>query len=185
MNILTGDDTEAIRKFRHEALPTFGVGKDHGKDEWRSIIRQLYALGVIALDIAAYGRWTVTDYGRRVLKGAERVELRTASPREMKKRDARKRAGAIFQQTGQAALSDDETRVFEALKALRLQLAKANNVPAYVVFPDRTLIEMARARPATLPALGQIHGVGAAKLERYGESFLAALRGQAAHVGTP
>jgi ATP-dependent DNA helicase RecQ len=175
VSILTGEDTEAVKKFRHDTLPTFGVGKDQAKEDWRSVIRQLYALGVISLDIAGYGRWTVTDCGRRVLKGAERVELRTRGLRETGKREARKRAAAIFGQAPQTVLADADADLLAALKGLRLRIAKAENVPAYVVFPDRTLIEMARERPATLDALARIHGVGAAKLERYGSRFLEAL----------
>ena len=182
VNILVGDGTEAVRKFRHDALPTFGVGGDRTKQEWRSVVRQLYALGVISLDIAGYGRWTVTDIGRRVLKGTERIELRAGDLRPASKRDARKKAAAVFGQPPQTALADGDARLFEALKALRLRFARAENVPAYVIFPDRTLIEMARAKPATLPDLARIHGVGTAKLGRYGASFLDALRG---HLTTP
>jgi ATP-dependent DNA helicase RecQ len=176
VSILTGEDTEAVKRFHHDALPTFGVGKDRTREDWRSVIRQLYAVGVISLDIAGYGRWTVTDCGRRVLKGAERVELRTRGLRETSKRETRKRAAAVFGQAPQTALADADADVLAALKGLRLRIAKAENVPAYVVFPDRTLIEMAREKPATLDALARIHGVGAAKLDRYGSRFLEALK---------
>jgi superfamily II DNA helicase RecQ len=73
-NVLIGEDTEAILKFGHDRLPTFGVGKEYGKQEWRSIFRQLHGAGIVALDITGYGTWTVTDAGRRVLKGADKVD---------------------------------------------------------------------------------------------------------------
>src|SRR6202041_1460408 len=74
--ILVGDATEAIRRFGHERLPTFGVGKEFGEQEWRSIFRQLHGAGIVALDISGYGSWSGTDAGRRVLKGADKVTLR-------------------------------------------------------------------------------------------------------------
>ena len=92
VNLLSGEETEAIQKFGHQRLPTFGVGKEHGKQEWRSIFRQLHGAGIIALDMAAFGRWTVTEAGRRVLKGAAKIELRkdTLKPAGRKGRTRRR-----------------------------------------------------------------------------------------------
>src|ERR1700694_2102636 len=111
-NVLIGEHSEAIEKFGHERLPTFGVGKEYGKQEWRSIFRQLHGSGVIALDITGHGTWSVTEAGRRVLKGAAKVTLR----KDTLKPATRKTARAV---TNAAALADGapgDTALFEALR---------------------------------------------------------------------
>jgi ATP-dependent DNA helicase RecQ len=168
VNLLTGEETEAIQKFGHERLRTFGVGKEHGKQEWRSIFRQLHGAGIIALDMAAHGRWTVTEAGRRVLKGEASIELR---------KDTLKPAGRKAERAAALAIGTDvDPLLFEALKKRRLELAKAQHVPAYVVFADRTLLDMAQRKPATPAEMSQVHGVGEAKLRQYGEVFLDVIR---------
>ncbi|MCC7272142.1 MAG: RecQ family ATP-dependent DNA helicase, partial [Alphaproteobacteria bacterium] len=171
--ILTGSETEAVKRWGHERLPTFGVGRDRDTDTWRSIFRQIYAAGLISLDIVQHGRWTVTDAGRRVLRGAERIELRS----EILKRRAKGKAPAAG---AAAAPSPGDEGLLAALKALRLELARGQGVPAYVVFPDRSLLDMAARRPASLDAMRQVHGVGEAKIARYGEAFLEVVRRHAA-----
>jgi len=165
--ILIGDLTENVQKYNHDRLPTFGVGKDRRNVEWRSIFRQISALGLIGQDMMEHGRWFVTDEGRRVLKGQQRIELRRdlAAPARGSRRE--KRAAAASTVVGEA-----DTRLLGALKALRAKLAQAQKVPAYVVFSDRTLIELATHRPDSARAMREIHGVGDAKLERYGTAFL-------------
>jgi ATP-dependent DNA helicase RecQ len=175
-NVLLGERSEAIGKFGHDRLPTFGVGKEYERQEWRSIFRQLYAAGIIALDITGYGTWTVTDAGRRVLKGAAKMELRTDTLKPATRKAARAAAKA-------AALADGspgDTALFEALRRRRSELAKEQRVPAYVVFADKTLIDMARRKPATAAEMSAVHGVGEAKLRQYGETFLEAIRQHAA-----
>jgi ATP-dependent DNA helicase RecQ len=165
--ILTGDLTENVQKYNHERLPTFGVGKDRKAGEWRSIFRQISALGLIAQDMMEHGRWYVTDEGRLVLKGLQRIELRKdmAAPAKGSKRE--KRAAASAAVTGEA-----DAALLANLKTLRARLAQAQRVPAYVVFSDRTLIELATHRPVSLASMREIHGVGDTKLERYGAAFL-------------
>jgi ATP-dependent DNA helicase RecQ len=178
-NILLGEHSEAVGKFGHDRLPTFGVGKEYDRQEWRSIFRQLYAAGIIALDITGYGTWTVTDAGRRVLKGAARMELRT----DTLKPATRKTARAAARAANAAALADGspgDTALFEALRRRRSELAKEQRVAAYVVFADRTLIDMARRKPKTTAEMGAVHGVGEAKLRQYGDIFLDAIRQHAA-----
>jgi ATP-dependent DNA helicase RecQ len=172
VNLLTGEETEAIQKFGHDKLRTFGVGKEHGKQEWRSIFRQLHGAGIIALDLAAYGRWTVTEAGRAVLKGAAKIELRkdTLKPTGRKAERAAANAQAL------AVGADGDPILFEALKKRRLELAKTQRVPAYVVFADRTLLDMAQRKPATEAEMSKVHGVGEAKLRQYGEVFLEVIR---------
>jgi ATP-dependent DNA helicase RecQ len=171
INLLLGEQTEAIRNFRHDALPTFGVGKEHNRNEWRSIFRQLYAAGMLSLDITGYGRWTIQPAGRAVLKGQARIELRQQAATAPGKKAARKAAAATTLGEGSA-----DHALFEALRARRSTLAKAQAVPAYVVLPDRSLLEMARSKPATLREMGGIHGVGETKLKLYGEEFLDVIR---------
>ena len=169
--IVRGEETGRIRRFGHHRLPTFGVGADRSKQEWRGIVRQLYAAGCLTLEIADHGRWSMTDEGRAVMRGQRRFEMRrdaATSPRPRRARAAEAAPRA-------AALPVEDAALFEALKALRRRLAEEEDVPAYVVFPDRTLIELADARPATRDAMRGVHGVGAVKLEKYGDAFLAAI----------
>jgi ATP-dependent DNA helicase RecQ len=172
VNVLVGEASDAILRFGHDCLPTFGAGKEHGRQEWRSIFRQLHAAGIISLDITGYGSWKVTDAGRGVLKGTAAVELRTDALKPATRKAARAAANA-------AALAEAEggdPRLFEALKRRRLQLAKEQRVPAYVVFADKSLIDMARLKPTTTAGMSAVHGVGDAKLKQYGEVFLDVIR---------
>jgi ATP-dependent DNA helicase RecQ len=175
-NVLTGDDTEAIQKFGHDCLPTFGVGKEFGKQEWRSIFRQLHGAGIIALDITGYGSWTVTEAGRRVLKGAAKIPLRKDTLKPATRKTARAAANAAALAGGSAA----DTALFEALRRRRSELAKEQRVAAYVVFADKTLIDMVVRKPTTVAEMSAVHGVGEAKLKQYGAVFLEAIRQHAA-----
>ena len=169
--ILTGDLTENVSKFNHDRLPTFGVGKDRKATDWRSIFRQLSAVGLIAQELMEHGRWRVTDEGWEVLKGGRRVELRkiVAAPAGKGSRRDRREATA-------AIVGDADVAMLDSLRALRTRLAREQNVPAYVVFSDRTLVELATHRPTTPAAMREIHGIGDTKLERYGSEFLAIIQ---------
>jgi ATP-dependent DNA helicase RecQ len=170
--ILRGERTDNVLKYNHDRLPTFGVGADRKSAEWRSVFRQLSATGLIAQDLMEHGRWWVTDEGRLVLKGQARIELRKdlAGPASTSARRERRPA-----MTSKIA-SDADVALLEALKALRTRLAQSQKVPAYVVFSDRTLIELATRRPSNSTAMREIHGIGDAKLERYGAPFLEVIR---------
>ncbi len=172
VSVLMGEETEAILRAGHESLKTFGAGKDRPKAAWRSLIRQVYALGLMQMDISAFGAFALTDRGWLVLKGQEKIELRadTFAPRETRKTRREKAADA-------AGVSADDP-LLAALKALRMQLAKAEQVPAYVVFSDKSLIDMALLKPRDLDGMRMVHGVGDAKLARYGEAFLEVVRKQ-------
>jgi ATP-dependent DNA helicase RecQ len=170
-NVLLGEHSEAVGKYGHDGLPTFGVGKEYDKKQWRSIFRQLHGAGVITLDITGYGTWKVTETGRRVLKGADKITLRTDSLKT-----GRKAARAA---ANSAALADGlpgDGELFEALRRRRSELAKQQRVAAYVVFADKTLIDMARRKPKTALEMAAVHGVGEAKLAQYGEVFLDVIR---------
>ena len=175
-NVLIGEDSDAILKFGHDRLPTFGVGKEYGKQEWRSIFRQLHGAGIVALDITGYGTWSVTEAGRRVLKGADQVTLRKDTLKPATRKNARAAANAAALAEGEAG----DSALFEALRQRRSELAKAQGVAAYVVFADKTLIDMARRKPATPAEMSAVHGVGEAKLRQYGAVFLDVIRLHAA-----
>jgi ATP-dependent DNA helicase RecQ len=174
--ILGGEASDAIVKFGHDRLPTFGVGKEFGAQEWRSIFRQLHGSGVIALDITGYGTWSVTEAGRRVLKGAEKITLRKDTLKPASRKTARAAANAAALADGAAG----DSALFEALRRRRSELAKAQRVAAYVVFADKTLIDMAQRKPRTAAEMSAVHGVGEAKLRQYGAVFLDAIREHAA-----
>jgi ATP-dependent DNA helicase RecQ len=176
VNILRGEATEAVRRYGHEALPTFGVGQEHSGAEWRSIFRQLYAAGLIALDLR-YGRWSITETGREVLRGRAKVELRRDVLRAA---GGRKKAAAP---TTVELVADAE--LLAKLKAVRGQLARVHSVPAYVIFADRTLIELAARQPSHVSELDAVHGIGETKRERYGQAFLDVIRRHSAGLPEP
>lgn len=167
VQLLLGNTTDAILRAEHDRLPTFGVGKDRDANAWRSIFRQLYGAGLIDLDIAGHGGWFITDTGRAVLRGQGRVEMRVESLSA--RRDRTKRGGSAM---AEVALPAADQRLLSALKDLRRQLANELQQPAYVIFSDRTLLELAAKRPTSLYRLTDIHGIGQAKLERFGQAFL-------------
>jgi len=173
--ILRGANTDRIRQFGHDKLPTFGVGKEYGAQEWRSIFRQLNGAGVITLDVTGYGTWSVSEAGRRVLKGSDKITLRKDTLKSGRKA-ARSSANAAALADG--AVGDPE--LFEALRKRRSELAKEQRVAAYVVFADKTLIDMVRLKPRNTSEMSMVHGVGEAKLRQYGAVFLDTIRQHAA-----
>ena len=172
IDVLRGKKSDKVERFGHDSLPSFGAGAERSANEWRSLIRQMIAAGFLWLDIGGYGGIGITEKGR-MLQGGEgefiyRKDTVVASPRAARTRD--RGDGPAEQQ-----LSERETALLGALKALRLEIAKKRKVPAYVVFHDRSLIEMARRRPRTEAEFAEIGGVGAARLEAFAEPFLAAI----------
>jgi ATP-dependent DNA helicase RecQ len=165
-NILAGKSTEAVLNHGHEQLKTFGVGKDRAPQDWRGVLRQLLSAKLIDHDREDRDRLIVTEEGRKVLKGETPFMLREDVLTPRPKRDRRPAPSA----------READGDLLVALKALRGAMARAANQPAYVIFPDRTLIEMAREKPSTLGDLGSVHGVGAAKLQKYGAAFLAVIK---------
>jgi ATP-dependent DNA helicase RecQ len=168
-DILRGSGTEKVLQAGHDELPTYGAGADRPKDEWRAMIRQLVASGFLRMDIGGYGGLMLTDKGRGLLRGEEVFRYRP----ETLKRGARKRSRASVDQ---ADLSHEDHSLLSALKELRLRLAREREVPAYVIFSDRSLADMAQRRPGSPDAMAEVHGVGAAKLREFGDVFLDAIR---------
>ena len=177
IDVLTGNRTERIAKLRHDRLTTFGVGQDLDAATWRSVTRQLLASGHLLPDPDGFGGLTVGPGSAAVLRGEREVVLR--KDRQTARRTGRRRRGEPSGQEGvfgaAPAVSDEDERLFQTLRALRSGIANELSVPPYVVFHDKTLREMVARRPASLDEMSHVAGVGAAKLERYGERFLAAL----------
>jgi ATP-dependent DNA helicase RecQ len=167
-DVLLGERTDTIKKNGHDALKTFGAGKDLPRRTWMTIVRQLFAAGVLTEASEEHGGFRLTEKGGDVLLGRERLALRSvpdAAPRRSRSAGAAAREG----------LDEGTSALFEHLRALRLTIAREEGVAAYVVFPDRTLIDMAQLRPATPDDMAAVQGVGAAKLKRYGDVFLQAI----------
>lgn len=169
IDVLLGKDQQRIKSFGHHHLPVFGIGQELGVDEWRSVFRQLIAMGFAAVDIAGHGGLRLTESARPVLRGEQRLDLRRDKVLAEMKPPALKSAKTQF------SGSDDDKLLWNALRAARSQIAKEQGVPPYVVFHDAALMEMVELRPNSLQVLGQINGVGEHKLAKYGEEFLKVL----------
>jgi ATP-dependent DNA helicase RecQ len=167
--VLRGERSEKVLRRGHDRLPTFGVGQEFSKGAWQSIFRQLLGLDLIRPDPARHGALRLTEAARPVLRGDRRLELRADSVR---------RAAARGERAPAALVAAEDEGLLATLRAKRRALADAAGVPAYVIFPDRTLAEMATRRPASLDAMRGIIGVGAVKLERFGPEFLAVITGE-------
>jgi ATP-dependent DNA helicase RecQ len=171
IDILTGNATDKVRQRGHDSLPTFGVGKEFSQRDWQAIFRQMMGHDLLRPDPERHGGLRVTDRARPVLKGEETVTLRRDTLKPAK-------AGPRVK----ALVSDEDAPLLSALKAKRRALAEAAQVPAYIIFTDRTLVEMTETRPATLDAMARINGVGAKKLDSYGRAFLDVINGAAPPV---
>jgi ATP-dependent DNA helicase RecQ len=166
IDLLLGNATPQITSWSHDQLPTFGVGEHLDKRTWRSVVRQLVAAGLLTVDVDGYGGLELGREARALMRGEMSIELRRDPKASKKAKRKSQKKGAILLE------KPEDQELFEALRQLRLELARRQKVPPYVVFSDRTLIEMAAARPGDNMALREVHGVGDAKLERYGQVFL-------------
>ncbi|MEX5730055.1 ATP-dependent DNA helicase RecQ [Rhodovulum iodosum] len=175
VDILTGTTTDKVRARRHDQLPTFGVGREFDRKGWQAVFRQMMGRDLVRPDPERHGALRMTAAARPILKGEEAIELR---------RDTIRAAGRA-RPAVKALVSDEDAPLLSALKARRRAFAEAARVPAYVIFNDRTLIEMAETRPQTLDEMARIGGVGAKKLERYGAAFLEIVTGAASETPHP
>ncbi len=166
--VLCGEATDALKRHGHDTIKTFGAGRDRDKRAWSTTVRQLYAAGALAEASEEHGGFRLTQKGEAILFGRERIALRPpASAAPKGRRDRRQARDTRF-----AGLDELTSALFEALRAVRLGLARQEGVAAYIIFPDRTLIEMAEQRPGTLDEMRRIQGVGDRKLAAYGAAFL-------------
>ena len=170
IDILRGMQTEKLLKARHDNLPAYGAGSDLRKQEWASIIRQLVAAGFLRLDVQGYGGLGITPKGEDLMRGGESFRYRQDTLQ--KSRASKRRTRDL---AADAELPEADTALLNALRAQRLSIAKERGVPAYVVFTDRTLVDMARRKPATIDEFSEVHGVGATKLRDFADIFLAVI----------
>ena len=173
IDILRGTETEKIVRAGHDRLPTFGTGAERKKGEWQSLIRQMVATGLLRIDIAGYGGLGINDSGRALLRGDGDFLYREDTVAKPSAPQRKARATTVPDQP----LTDEQMVLLGILKDIRLQLAKERGVPAYIVFPDRSLIDMAQRTPRTIEDFASINGVGAAKLKDFAQPFLAAIAG--------
>ena len=171
VDVLLGKTTEKVQQFGHHRLPTFGVGGDLSELQWRGVFRQLAATGLLSVDLEGYGGLKLTAASKPVLKGEQAVTLRLQAARTAKK--ARRDAGARSAENND--ISPQHELLWQALREVRLRLAREQGVPPYVIFHDATLREMLSQRPQSLREFAGISGVGERKLEKYGEAFLGIL----------
>ncbi len=180
IDVLRGKDDERIRRFRHDRIPTFGVGADLDAGQWRSLVRQLVARDLLSVDVDGYGSLRLTPAARPVLRGETSVELRRDARAPAQRRGAREARDRV-----RSALSPDNQALFDALRARRRELAESQGVPPYVIFHDASLVEMAERQPRSLAEFAEVPGVGSAKLERYGAMFIDLIRAHAPEQPSP
>ncbi|MDP7668617.1 MAG: RQC domain-containing protein, partial [Rhodospirillales bacterium] len=176
IDVLCGADTGKIRSLRHHLLPAYGIGREENKDTWRSMLRQLVAAGYLRLDITGYGGLSLKKDGRSLADDGGVFRFRRDTTR----------SGSPTSRAAPASVGADRSGVnedlFAALKDLRLDLARERGVPAYVIFNDRSLVVMARDKPANEAEFSQVFGVGEAKLRDFAQRFLALI---AKFTGSP
>ncbi|MFA5371698.1 MAG: DNA helicase RecQ [Sideroxydans sp.] len=168
IDVLLGKATPKVEQFHHQQLSTFGIGKELTQQQWSSVCRQLTAGGFIEVDIEGYGGLRLAEAARPVLRGEREVWLRRdAEP--AKRRTSKAERGSRLREAFAGA---NEDPMWQALKARRMELAREQGVPPYVIFHDSTLLEILNQKPQTLDEMGRISGIGQAKLVKYGDAFL-------------
>ena len=170
-DVLRGRSSDRVRDFGHDQIPTFGAGAELSAKQWSTIFRQLAAQGLLSVDLDGYGSLRLTEASRAVLTGDQTVRLRKDLPSA-----GAAKTGRTREQLPAADPGARQGPLWEALRALRLELARTHKVPAFTIFHDSTLQEMVLRRPRSRAELATLRGVGDAKLERYGEQFLDVLR---------
>ncbi len=173
IDVLLGKMTAQAEKFRHHTLTTFSIGQALNQAQWSSVYRQLVAAGYLEADIEAYGGLRLTELARPLLRNERKIWLRRDTKPVRVKASKAERSASVREAF--AGANDDP--LWQILKNKRLQLAREQGVPPYVIFHDSTLLEILNRRPSTLEQLAQISGVGQAKLARYGEAFLKVIKG--------
>lgn len=166
IDVLRGADNEKVRQFNHHQVSTHGIGKDLTANQWRGVFRQLVALGYLTVDIDGFGALRLAEKCRPLLKGEQTLMLR---------KDIQEPNAKAKRSKPSTSLNPEDNKLWDELRKLRKQLADEQGVPPYVIFHDATLMEMVRFKPTTEQAMLAINGVGASKLERYGDAFLTLL----------
>jgi len=174
IDVLVGRRTDRVESLGHDRLSTFGIGKDHPRGYWQALVRQLLAGGLLATDPDGHGGLRLDPAARPLLRGEVEWTMREPAVRARSRSTSRSK---------RAPVDEKIAPVFEALRELRLELARAEGVPPYVIFHDVTLVAMAESGPRSLDDLADVPGVGRHKLEKYGNAFLDRLESLAASAG--
>ena len=164
IDILTGSCSQLVMRKGFDRIKTFGAGADIPREDWKSYLMQMIHLGYVEVDILRFRRLTMTPLGEEVLYGRKKAELSVIERRDFKV----SRKKPIMEIT----CSDDDRSLFEALRALRLTIAREEGMPAYIVLSDKSLHSLASRRPRTLMEFGECYGIGEAKTQKYGARFL-------------
>jgi len=164
IDILVGNLTDKVRQRGHDSLPTFGAGKEYSKPQWQAVFRQMMGHDLIRPDMDRFGALQMMEKARAILRDEQKINLRRDTIAKAAKTPERSRAVAL--------VGEEDEALFSALRSKRRELAEAARAPAYVIFTDRTLAEMAAKQPKTLDEFARLSGVGAKKLESFGKIFL-------------
>lgn len=170
IDVLLGKDDDRIRKFAHDRISTFGIGTEFDRIAWQGIIRQLVSLGLLFVDMDGHSALKITAQGIAFLKEKQEIALR------LEEKPARAKTRLQSATTDSILTTDSQRQLLSVLKTLRLAIAREQNLPPYVIFHDKTLMDMVLMRPENIDQLALVHGVGRSKLDKYGALFLRALR---------
>src|SRR5450830_954212 len=170
LDVLRGIDGERVKQWRHDQLSVFGIGSEYGEAEWRAVLRQVIALGLLTVDHENYSSLKLTEEAKPVLRGEQKIQLRQYQKPVKPKRTSSK---SNYTETD---LSTEEQTLFDKLRWWRVETARKHNVPAYVIFHDATMREIAKAKPSSLDDLRGVTGVGEKKLETYGTEIIALIQ---------
>jgi ATP-dependent DNA helicase RecQ len=165
IDVLLGTENDRIAQFGHDKVSTFGIGKEHDSRAWRAILRQMIALRLVEVDLSGHGGLSIAEAGRDFLRDKHTLMLRVPGAQRL-------RVGSAARNAVQSHLSEADQGLFQALRNKRMEMARAQNVPPYVIFHDKTLLELAAMKPASRAEMASVPGIGEAKLDRYGPAFL-------------
>jgi ATP-dependent DNA helicase RecQ len=167
LEVLRGIDGERVKQWRHDQLSVFGIGSEYGEAEWRAVLRQVIALGLLTVDHENYSSLKLTEEAKPVLRGEQKIQLRQYQKPVKPKRTSSSKSNYV-----ETDLSTEEQTIFDKLRWWRVETARKHNVPAYVIFHDATMREIAKAKPSSLDDLRGVTGVGEKKLETYGAEII-------------
>jgi len=173
VDVLLGVESDRVSQFGHDQISTWGIGKEHDNRTWRAILRQLIALRFIDVDLTGHGGLSIGEAGRQFLRDKPLLKLRVPSAPRPTSRDK------VSGKAVSATIPEGDRALFQALREKRSEIARAQSLPPYVIFHDKTLIELAAARPSSRAEMAAVPGVGEAKLDRYGPAFLSVIAEQA------
>ncbi len=172
LDVLRGIDGERVKQWRHDQLSVFGIGSEYGEAEWRAVLRQVIALGLLTVDHENYSSLKLTEEAKPVLRGEQKIQLRQyQKPVKPKRTSSSSKSNYV-----ETDLSTEEQTIFDKLRWWRVETARKHNVPAYVIFHDATMREIAKAKPSSLDDLRGVTGVGEKKLETYGAEIIALIQ---------